>query len=58
MLLEMDVTECLNLLESPEVLDSKIAEALAVLQVPPHPRGAMGHLTTGLCFIPKPNKPP
>lgn len=32
MLLEMDVTECLNLLESPEVLDSKIAEALAVLQ--------------------------
>lgn len=33
MLLEMDVTECLNLLESPEVLDSKIAEALAVLQV-------------------------
>eukprot|EP00668_Euglena_longa_P007357 GGOE01008810.1.p1 GENE.GGOE01008810.1~~GGOE01008810.1.p1 ORF type:complete len:648 (+),score=109.12 GGOE01008810.1:88-1944(+) len=32
MLLEMDVTECLNLLESPEVLDSKISEALAVLQ--------------------------
>lgn len=37
MLLEMDVTECLNLLESPEVLDSKIAEALAVLQAHDNP---------------------
>uniref|UniRef100_A0A7S1IQE0 Polyadenylate-binding protein n=1 Tax=Eutreptiella gymnastica TaxID=73025 RepID=A0A7S1IQE0_9EUGL len=32
MLLEMDVTETLNLLESPDVLNSKIGEALAVLQ--------------------------
>lgn len=32
MLLEMDVTECLNLLESPEILDGKISEALSVLQ--------------------------
>jgi len=32
MLLEMDVTETLNLLESPDVLQSKVSEALAVLQ--------------------------
>ena len=32
MLLEMDVTEQLNLLESPDLLNSKIAEALEVLQ--------------------------
>lgn len=32
MLLEMDVTETLNLLESPEVLRSKIDEALEVLK--------------------------
>mmetsp|Transcript_91796 Transcript_91796/g.153859 ORF Transcript_91796/g.153859 Transcript_91796/m.153859 type:complete len:164 (+) Transcript_91796:1446-1937(+) len=32
MLLEMDVTETLNLLESPDVLQGKVSEALAVLQ--------------------------
>jgi polyadenylate-binding protein len=32
MLLEMDVTETLNLLESPEVLNEKIHEALVVLK--------------------------
>ena len=35
MLLEMDVTETLNLLESPDVLRMKIDEALEVLKVPP-----------------------
>jgi len=32
MLLEMDVTETLNLLESPEILNGKIAEAMEVLK--------------------------
>ena len=33
MLLEMDVSETLNLLESPDILELKIEEALRVLQV-------------------------
>ena len=36
-LLEMDVTETLNLLESPEVLRMKIEQALEVLKVLPQP---------------------
>ena len=51
MLLEMDQTEVLHLIESPEALKAKVAEAMEVLRmaqaVPSAPTDQMGNLSIG-----------